>query len=443
MAKKRKSKLSLSYIAVGCAFLFIPAVSVFDVMPDFIGYFLMIYGTGKLYDLNADIASARSMLIKLFFIDLVKTVLTPLLISFNDETTVMTFVFIFAVLQGIMLFYALGALFVGLQYLASRLGAKRADVGYSDLSVITAVFVIARYALCTIPELTVMTSRKYQMTDDLSPFTVYDYKTLITATCFVISLIIGLYFLTYSVKYLNGLNKDGDFINKLYEKYENEVLCDHNLLLRRNMKNAARFFIAAFLFACPVLFEGIDITPTFICFFLMAIGFSFAGKHLKSAKKLRNLCIVLMPVSALLYAFSSYVCSKYYHWSYTIHEKAVFMYKLSAAAQCVDTVLLYICAALSLKIFCELLNEYGVDKTISKESFQYRSQKNTVKKVKTVFFVCLAATAAICIVSCVLFFVYIQNEICWLFTLLFTLIWAAFCGWVIMKIFSLIEDNNI
>ena len=224
MIKKEKNKLYLGYITSGSAFLFIPSISIFDVMPDLIGFLLIIRGLSRMYDLNADIESARSSFIKLFFLELAKTAFIPLLVSFNDETTVMTTVFIFSIIEGIMLFFAIRSAFSGIHYIAERLDCKNADTGFGDLYVTSIVFVIARYVLVTIPELTVMTSLDYQMTDDLGTHTVYNYKGLITIACFLISLVVGIYFFTACVRYINGLNRDVEFKKRLYEMYERDAI---------------------------------------------------------------------------------------------------------------------------------------------------------------------------------------------------------------------------
>ena len=216
MERVKNKNLYIGYITAGFIFLFFPSLSIFDIMPDFIGYLLIIKGTVCLFDLNEDINSARSSFIKLFFINLAKTVLTPLLMSLNDETTTMTAVFIFSIIEGILLYSALDSLFVGVNYLAERADSKFADKGYSDVKITTAIFVIGRFVLVSLPELTVMTSLDYQMTDDLSAFTVYDFKLLITIACFVISLILGLHFLSNAVKYIGRLKRDEVFKGYVY-----------------------------------------------------------------------------------------------------------------------------------------------------------------------------------------------------------------------------------
>ncbi len=443
MIKKEKNKLYLGYITSGSAFLFIPSISIFDVMPDLIGFLLIIRGLSRMYDLNADIESARSSFIKLFFLELAKTAFIPLLVSFNDETTVMTTVFIFSIIEGIMLFFAIRSAFSGIHYIAERLDCKNADTGFGDLYVTSIVFVIARYVLVTIPELTVMTSLDYQMTDDLGTHTVYNYKGLITIACFLISLVVGIYFFTACVRYINGLNRDVEFKKRLYEMYERDVLSDFNLSLRRNTKYAVYFTIAAFLCICPVMFEGVDITPSPIAILLMAVGISYLKPYCKIASLTRKICIFSAAFSAALYAFSVYVSSEYYHWSYTIHEKAVKMYTLSGACQCVDCIIVIACACCVLITFFEHLKKYGTDKSLNTDSYQHKEQEKEKKRLKVSLLIRISASGLLCVLSCIMFFMYINNEIYWLVILALTLIWTVYCGIGLFRILTAVEDNNL
>ena len=68
MEKVKNKNLYIGYITAGFIFLFFPSLSIFDIMPDFIGYLLITKGVTCLFDLNEDISSARSSFIKLFFI---------------------------------------------------------------------------------------------------------------------------------------------------------------------------------------------------------------------------------------------------------------------------------------------------------------------------------------------------------------------------------------
>ena len=443
MEKIKNKSLYIGYICAGFVFLFFPSVSIFDVMPDFIGYLLIIKGVGCLFDLNEDIYSCRASFIKLFFIDLAKAVLTPLLMSLNDETTTMTAVFIFSIIEGILLYTALSSLFTGISYLAERADSPFADRGYSDVRITSSIFVVGRYVLVTLPELTVMTSLDYQMTDDLSAFTVYDFKLLITVACFVISFILGLHFLVNTVKYIKCLKNDGVFITFVRERYISDVLENRSLFIRRNTKNASYFLLAGFISACPVYFEGVDITPSPIVLILLFMGISQLDMIDGAFAKLKRLFYVFIPVSCALYVFECYVGAVFHRASYQIAEKASLMYKLWGIAQCADLAVYTAGTVMSFFALKALVRSYGVNKTISREGFQYKEQLENVTFLSKLATLCQLAALVFFGVKCVFFFMYPKYEFIWLFSLVITVLCAVLFANVMARVRSAVEDNNM
>lgn len=443
MERVKNKNLYIGYITAGFIFLFFPSLSIFDIMPDFIGYLLIIKGTVCLFDLNEDINSARSSFIKLFFINLAKTALTPLLMSLNDETTTMTAVFIFSIIEGILLYSALDSLFVGVNYLADRADSKFADKGYSDVKITTAIFVIGRFVLVSLPELTVLTSLDYQMTDDLSAFTVYDFKLLITIACFVISLILGLHFLSNAVKYIGRLKRDEVFKGYVYSRYVEEVLENKSLFIRRNTKNACTFILAGFILSCPLYFEGVDITPSPLAVLLLYMGISRLSLLGGIGEKFKKMLLAFIPVSCALYSFVCFVGAEYHRWSYQIEDTARFMYKLWGVAQCADLFLFTVSSLTVFYTLSTLIKRYGTNENINKEGFQYKEQTKNVTFLNKLLICCRAVCTLAFAIRCVFFFMYPSYEFIWLFSLLLTIIYTVFFGSVISKIRTAVEDNNM
>lgn len=51
--------MNIGYLIAGCVFLFNPTVNLIDVLPDVIGFLLILKGLYKLADLNGKIKTAR------------------------------------------------------------------------------------------------------------------------------------------------------------------------------------------------------------------------------------------------------------------------------------------------------------------------------------------------------------------------------------------------
>ena len=70
--KNQSISLRLGWIALAFLFFWNPNVSVFDFLPDFIGYLLLSIGLSKIADLNESIEDASSLFRKMILVDLGK-----------------------------------------------------------------------------------------------------------------------------------------------------------------------------------------------------------------------------------------------------------------------------------------------------------------------------------------------------------------------------------
>ena len=191
-------------IIAGIAFLFIPALGVYDLMPDVIGYALIMLGLSKLAALNGDLLSSKRNFRYLLFITAAKTVLFFPLMSLRDEMTVMLYVFAFAIAETVFLLPAFSELCEGSYYLSSRSGCEIPDREYEDLRLMSRVFIIARAVLVAVPELTVLTNNAYKESvtaEEMERPTLYDSKNIITLGCAAVSLLIGAVFFVLAIRY--------------------------------------------------------------------------------------------------------------------------------------------------------------------------------------------------------------------------------------------------
>ena len=120
---KKINKLGFGYIIASLFFLFNPNISIVDILPDFIGFFLLSAGLVKLADIMPRFAEVREGFVKLGWISLAKF-LSIFLISILPANEVATFglllTFSFAVVDLILLIPAWNGFFEGMIYLATR-----------------------------------------------------------------------------------------------------------------------------------------------------------------------------------------------------------------------------------------------------------------------------------------------------------------------------------
>ncbi len=116
--------MKIGYILAGMIFLFNPHINIVDVLPDVIGYILILHGLFKISDLERNLLSARKNFLKLAWLSAVK--LSCLLITpIFDETLYLLFTFCFGILEIMWMIPAFIDLFAGISFLESRYTGHR------------------------------------------------------------------------------------------------------------------------------------------------------------------------------------------------------------------------------------------------------------------------------------------------------------------------------
>lgn len=421
--------MGIGLIVAGLAFLFVPSVSVYDFMPDFIGYMLILGGLRKISPLDGNLQSARSNFIKLCVFNLIKTALIIPLLSLNDETTVMLVTFSFAIIETIFLWSAAGELMEGINYLSSRAGSKAADRDYSGNLLLFRVFIIARAVLVSIPELVVMTGDDYQSGVDIqtnSLGALYAYRQLILVACVAVSAVIGTVFIVKLSVYLLGIKRDGLTVPYLAGRYESEILANEGRRIYTALKRGLSLMAAGMFFLTAFEYRGVDVLPDFLGIILIAVGFLSMAKHISVCRGYAGATFGAAVVSAGAYALKLYVSTEYYHASTVKTDKAVLFYTLSACADAVSY------AAFAAVLVCVCLCMYKIIRLhMAPPSFRAEAFVRSTENKAAALCVC---GLLCCVLGCAASFLYIYNEAFWL---------AGAAVWLIFAIAFLRVTDNI
>ena len=111
--------MKIGYILAGMIFLFNPHINIIDVLPDVIGYVLILHGLSKISDLERNLLSARDKFLKLAWLSAVKLaclLITPIF----DETLYLIFTFCFGLLEIMWMIPAFVDMFHGVAFLEER-----------------------------------------------------------------------------------------------------------------------------------------------------------------------------------------------------------------------------------------------------------------------------------------------------------------------------------
>ena len=275
--------MGFGYIAAGMLFLFNPNISVFDVLPDFIGYLLIYHGLFRMSFSAQKLAAVReNYLWKLALITLLR-VASLALLPYTSQTFPLLIVFVCGVLEAIYFIPMTLELFDGFYTLGTRYDTasvffprvktvkgkdgKRESVrseGAEKLKAYTIVFFLIKTVAAVLPELTAL-----QLTDNYDSnsrlhINLAQYKPLFYGFFGILTLIFGLVWLIRMLRYLGGMRRDAALRAYIDEYYRNNVAADPAFVAALRMKKVRLLFILAAGFSFTLILDGVNVLPGII-----------------------------------------------------------------------------------------------------------------------------------------------------------------------------------
>ncbi len=333
--------MGFTLICIGFLFLFNPNFNVIDIVPDFLGLFLVCLGSIRISRLSEDVKAGSKLYFILAFVELFKS-LSLGLFSNNDPTWPLLLSFSFGVVECILFVYAASSFFTGIERLGVRYDSKFVLSTYSVLTLryadddgkkkfrlcrekrdaITRVrstaiaFFFARTAFAVIPELTEL------FTDNLY----VDYrmfKPILNIFGAFVVLIWSVFFIVRIVSFFCGIIKDSDFNDKLksaHKAFENDNV-HYKTSIRMRISILAYF--AAVLSSVNVNEDGLALIPLAV-----PAGFLIIGTVLLSFENKKALPALIPSVATVaLSVYNTMLKSGYY--TRTAAFKDIFHYEAS------------------------------------------------------------------------------------------------------------------
>ncbi len=268
---KKRQGMGYGLMILAGLFLWNPIVGMVDVLPDLIGYLLLLVGLSAVADLHERVREARERFRTIAWIALGEIAAQLFIRFFLSATTssediyqqntpiwILLFSFVITVLECYFLIPAYRDLFRSLGRLAEQKEAAhlrqnaRSGMRYDRMATFSIVFIIGKNLLSLLPELAALSTYAYYQagtaTNDW-----YFYIRAIRLFAFLPALVLTAWWLTAWIRLFASANKDGAFQSALRRDYEARILPNQGLLLGRKLR-------LSFLFARL----GVAMLPTFM-----------------------------------------------------------------------------------------------------------------------------------------------------------------------------------
>ena len=305
-------KMGLGWLIAAVIFLFNPCMNIIDVLPDFFGVVFLINGLRKWGDLCPGIADALQGLEKLKWFMLVKAGAMILIPFKSDDTFVLLLTLVFAVIEMIYFYPAIGRIFDGFEYFATRFGGRAVYKNLKNVSALTYIFCVSKAILTVLPELCSLSDYEYDgyVTAGVQ-IDFANYKTALLIVGLFLTTLIGIMWLINVIPYIKRIGKDAEFMQRVANQYDAEVGSNEGLKIRRSLKSVFLLFTAGTVFMMNIWIDEFNVIPSFIGAVFLLVGCIKLSKLSDTTKWAKISSLIYLVCSLFSYILSIIFVANY------------------------------------------------------------------------------------------------------------------------------------
>ncbi len=276
--------MGFGLIIAGLVFLVNPCYNVIDVLPDFVGFFLIFRGLSRMAPLDSDLDDSRTVFSHLALIDLSKYLVFYLLVMgrggsavgpdgmpldalsqrASNETFILVITFVYAIIEVIFFIPAVNKLFSGIDGVSRKLSAGFPEKASVTRGVIIAFFAVrsAVAVVCELPALFLSSHYGEVAVNRIGPENLRPYLYVINT---VIVIAFGAVYLYYAVRFFGGLRRNEKLTKSLKEASDRFGRENPDVRLGLRMRSAAILFMTSSFLSIWITNSGMTIIPGVFC----------------------------------------------------------------------------------------------------------------------------------------------------------------------------------
>ncbi len=269
--------MRIGFILAGLLFFLNPNILVLDILPDFIGAILILYGLAHAAEIDERVRFTRKTLYTLLWVSMGRflcTFLAPI-IDPKEYTWFLVFAFCFGLGEAYLFCRAMWDLDSGLTYLSLHSNHNDIYKNTGGTAVgMTIIFTVVKTVFSILPALTYLVTDFGTVTETRTNWTFVMW--MLMAINILLVTVYGILWYIRMVKFWKPL-KNSDFIREVEARYTKEYLSNRSLTVYRDFHRVSLLLVVGLFFAIPLRFDGIDYLPD------MAAGvlFIYAGRFLR------------------------------------------------------------------------------------------------------------------------------------------------------------------
>ncbi len=354
---KRKNfpDMGFGLIAAGFVFLFNPVYHVIDVLPDFIGFFLIWRGLSRISAIEYDLENSRNLIKWLVVTEIIKPFTIVLmrgsgtvgmnppdgLLPVVHDNTKLLLTFVFSVIELIIFIPAIKKMFSGLDRLGIKYSSRslnatedvkkavrtgrsirfvpgKRDVSRKVCGVIL-IFYILRVVLTVACELPALQLYEFTGFVDNRTLDLTRFKNLFYILSSVLVLVFGAVFIYYTTKFFRSVRRDEEFCRLLEKSYSEYLELVPHVKIASNMITSAVFFVIGMMYSVLIFGSSIPIASGLFFAIFILISFILFMRY----GLLRKLAVT-SAVGAVLFAVLSFFDGHFQNIYYVVEDYGEF-----------------------------------------------------------------------------------------------------------------------
>lgn len=330
---KRERGLGLGWILAAPIFLCNPNFIVIDVLPDWIGYFLLCCGLSKLGELNGSVGAAVTAFRRMIWIDAAKllAILWIFGMSVTSERTasMLLWTFVFSVLELIFVIPAYSKLFDGLTEIGyfypntslfESSDRQKKKSRTDRIKAFTVFFVAAKAILTVLPEFAELTNASYD--ESAGTVNLYRYIGVMRMLAWIPVLVIGIIWLIRTVRYFRTVLKDRVLMDGLQEAYQRDVAPKVGLFVGKTVRCGAALVVAALCLTLDLRLDGQNCFPDFFAAVVLLLAFCVLQKRERQSGRLWIAAVLCYTAFAIAGAVADTSFFSHYQYNSLIKNEA-------------------------------------------------------------------------------------------------------------------------
>ena len=402
--EKISRKKFYSLLIFSLVLLFNSNISMVDILPDFVAYFIL----AKLFEKAADSAAyfeeARVGFLRLALLNFAKIPALILIILIRGQNTgdndvFALFSFSFAVIEAILAINSAKNIFTALFHLSERTNmesaispfqspiCKKRSLTPESLKEYTYFFIICKSITYALPDMFLLT----RVTDSGQIVTISKYYPYVLILAQLLGAFVGIIWLARMIKYVKAIYSEGEFENSILSLASEDSSIKFQTKTKiRSIASTLNFWVVTSFFSIELIFgnfDEINVLPHFLFGILLVLSFYSLQNHSFKDKKILIFGLLYTAFASAAYAASVYFNTKFDYIDLLENKAALNAYlfvQIFSLLEFVSLIVFLFFAARTYKTF--ILKNTGLDK--SNERYNERDREYHSSLVKKAYVHC-------------------------------------------------------